>query len=228
MRTIFQSLVRRGLIRDSLKFPSAAGNSYGTTSQAQTRRRGMPSNSPQASSVPSLDQSYLPPYHETSNMIRQYFATVGVLYPYIHEPSFLQTYEQMKQPGFPGKVNRTWLALLNVMLAMSMGEGDSSQAAEKSLEFYNRAQGLCGNRIYRGNTLETVQYLLLSTQYLQGMQKAVQTWITHGLAVKIAVAIGLHSQEMTTSRPIIEQEMRKRTWHGCVLLDRCVQPPDYF
>lgn len=67
-----------------------------------------------------------------------------------------------------------------------------------------------------------MQYLLLASQYLQGMQKAVQTWITHGLAVKAALSIGLQSPETSNSRSAIEQEMRKRTWYGCVILDRCV------
>jgi len=67
-----------------------------------------------------------------------------------------------------------------------------------------------------------VQYLLLTSQYLQGTNKSVQTWTMHGLAVKAAFSIGLHSTEATAKFSPIEQEMRKRTWFGCVLLDRCV------
>lgn len=69
--------------------------------------------------------------------------------------------------------------------------------------------------------VEQVQYLLLMSQYLQSTQKSVQTWTTHGLAVKAALSIGLHSRDAMSKFPPIEQEMRKRTWFGCVLLDRC-------
>lgn len=65
-----------------------------------------------------------------------------------------------------------------------------------------------------------VQYLLLMSQYLQGTQKSVQTWNTHGLAVKAALSIGLHSKDAMARFTPLEQEMRKRTWFGCVLLDR--------
>jgi hypothetical protein len=66
----------------------------------------------------------------------------------------------------------------------------------------------------------TVQYLLLVTQYMQGTRSSNQTWTTHGLAVKVALQLGLHSAETSKRFPPVEREMRKRTWFGCVVLDR--------
>lgn len=65
-----------------------------------------------------------------------------------------------------------------------------------------------------------VQFLLLMGQYLQGTQKSVQAWTVHGLAVKAALQLGLHSRNASKSFPPLEQETRKRTWYGCVVLDR--------
>lgn len=65
-----------------------------------------------------------------------------------------------------------------------------------------------------------VQFLLLTCQYLQGTPMSVQTWTTHGLAVKAALSIGLHSRNASRKFSPLEQEMRKRTWYGCVVLDR--------
>lgn len=58
------------------------------------------------------------------------------------------------------------------------------------------------------------------SQYLQGTQKSVQTWIVHGLAVKAALSLGLQSERANSRFPPIEQEVRRRTWYGCVMLDR--------
>jgi hypothetical protein len=69
-------------------------------------------------------------------------------------------------------------------------------------------------------TFVSVQYLLLTTQYLQGTRESLQTWSTHGLAVKAALSIGLHSNDGLQNLSPVEREMRKRTWYGCVLLDR--------
>jgi hypothetical protein len=43
---------------------------------------------------------------------------MGLLFPYIYPPVFLETYHQMVQENFTG-VRRTWLGLLNMILAMS-------------------------------------------------------------------------------------------------------------
>ncbi len=42
----------------------------------------------------------------------------------------------------------------------------------------------------------------------------------HGLAVKAALQLGLHSVEASRRFPPQVQEIRKRTWYGCVVLDR--------
>ncbi|EFX02229.1 c6 zinc finger domain containing protein [Grosmannia clavigera kw1407] len=185
----------------------------------------------------AMRTNVLPPDGETQALIRAYFANTGLLFPYIHEQSFLETYESMRQTGFRANVRRTWLGLLNMVLAMAVRtagaeRGDAARSetnqantherseASRADLFCDRARELCKTQTMRGTTLETVQYLLLTSQYLQSTQKSVQTWTTHGLAVKAALSIGLHSRDAMAKLPPIEQQTRTRTWFGCVLLDR--------
>ena len=65
-----------------------------------------------------------------------------------------------------------------------------------------------------------VQYLLLTGQYLQGTQRSVEAWTLHGLAVKGALQLGLHSSTPSSRFSPLDQEFRKRIWFGCVVLDR--------
>ncbi len=65
-----------------------------------------------------------------------------------------------------------------------------------------------------------VQYLLLTGLYLQGTQRSVEAWTVHGLAVKAAFQLGLHSTAASSRFPPLDQEFRKRVWYGCVVLDR--------
>ena len=123
------------------------------------------------------------------------------------------------------KVRRTWLGLLNIVLAMAgaMDPGTTMNAVsrvEKSNVFYQRAVKLNSKSSIKGTSLEVVQYLLLASQYLQGTQKSSQTWTLHGLAVKGAFALGLHSNQTSKRFSSLENEIRKRTFFGCVLLDR--------
>ncbi|KAI3585563.1 fungal-specific transcription factor domain-containing protein [Fusarium oxysporum f. sp. albedinis] len=183
----------------------------------------------------------LPPDEVMQRLIRAYFDNTGLLFPYIHEQEFLDTYERFRASGFRGNVRRTWLGLLNMILAMatctSCWEDSGSETTfEESDVYYRRAQELCHTQMFRGTTLETVQYLLLTSQYLQGTHKSVHTWTVHGLAVKAAMSIGLHSRDIASKFTPLQQEIRKRTWFGCILLDRslsltfgrpCAIPEEY-
>ncbi|KAJ5406403.1 C6 transcription factor [Penicillium sp. CMV-2018d] len=155
----------------------------------------------------------LPPPHETSQLVHKYFTDTGILFPYIHPLSFLETYRGMSENKF--KIRRTWLGLLNMMLAMVKITAPSEEPAEQRIAgadvFYKRALGLCGKEMLRGTTVEVVQYLLLMGQYMQGTQKSVQAWTVHGLAVKAALQLGLHSKDASRVFSPQEKEIRKRT-----------------
>ena len=98
--------------------------------------------------------------------------------------------------------------------------GDAATRANQANQFYERAVALAAKPSVTSASLDTIQYLLLASQYLQGTTKSSQTWTLHGVAVKSAFALGLHSQEASKQFSPLENEIRKRTWFGCVLLDR--------
>ncbi|KAJ4169167.1 hypothetical protein NW754_011101 [Fusarium falciforme] len=193
------------------------------------------------SHIHNISANILPPDHEMQRLIRAYFSNTGLLFPYIHEEAFLDTYERFRTSGFRTNVRRTWLGLLNMIFAMATctscwEESGSDYRFEQSDVYYRRARELCQTQMFRGTTLEIVQYLLLMSQYLQGTQRSVRTWTIHGLAIKAAMSIGLHSRDIASKFTPVEQEIRKRTWFGCILLDRslsmtfgrpCAIPEEY-
>jgi hypothetical protein len=76
--------------------------------------------------------------------------------------------------------------------------------------------------------LELVQLLLLMGFYLQSTEKFSKCWNISGLAIRTAQDMGLHLNAEEALRrgfldaePVqLDLEMRRRVWHGCVLLDR--------
>jgi hypothetical protein len=166
----------------------------------------------------------LPPVTEMEKYIDSFFRHTGVLFPFIHEPSFRDTYRKFKSSGFK-QIRRSWLGLLNIILAMGStwaweATEDAPTRMERSNTFYERSVVLTIKPSVRGPNIESVQYLLLASQYLQGTQKSSQTWTLHGLAVKGAFALGLHSNQPSQHFTQLEVEVRRRTWMGCILLDR--------
>ncbi|KAF3405249.1 hypothetical protein DPV78_002585 [Talaromyces pinophilus] len=168
-----------------------------------------------------MDLFALPPPQETLKLVQKYFSDTGLLFPYIYPPTFLETLQYALEDNLR-KIRRTWLGLLNMMLAMVKLTDEKpaeTRIAEANM-FYQRALGLCGNEMLRGTTTEVVQFLLLMGQYLQGTQKSVQAWTIHGLAVKAAFQLGLHSKHATGAFSPLDQETRRRTWYACIVLDR--------
>ena len=60
--------------------------------------------------------------------------------------------------------------------------------------------------------------------YLQGTHNSIQTSNALSFAVNAAIRIGLHSPQATQAFPLLERELRNRTWYLCIVFDRYVVP----
>lgn len=171
-----------------------------------------------------LSPSTLPPAEEMDTFLKAYFSAYGSLFPFLHEPTFRATYDECKANGFT-TVHRTWLGLLNMTFAMASNVDQSAEVSakerfRKSYVFFVRAVSLCSESSMRSVSLEIVQYLLLAVLYLQGTQKSIQTWNVHGILVRTAIALGLHSDQSGQGLDPIQQEVRRRTWLSIYCLDK--------
>jgi hypothetical protein len=100
----------------------------------------------------------LPPGPQTSELIRKFFSNTGLLFPYLHEQTLRETYNQIARDNFT-QVRRSWLGLLNMVFAMAtIAEPEVGTQAEAHIVasdvFYQRALNLCSKEILRGTTLE--------------------------------------------------------------------------
>ncbi|TQV90727.1 hypothetical protein V2A60_006935 [Cordyceps javanica] len=184
--------------------------------------------------------SRLPAVGDMEVMINRYFNTMGLLFPFLHEATFRHTYHAFKASGF-NKVRQTWLGELNLIFAIASNinrkQGKTSkQCFQESLVYYRRAMSLCGASSLRSVSLDIVQFLLLQALYLQGTPQAGEAWAVHGLLVRSALALGLHSDKVGRQLDEIVQEMRNRTWHTIYCLDAvlgatfgrpCAIPPSH-
>ncbi|KAJ9613115.1 hypothetical protein H2200_003056 [Cladophialophora chaetospira] len=169
------------------------------------------------------DITSLPDYATSLRLIDNYFDHIGVLFPFLHRETFLSIYTEYRAGAC--KVRRVSLATVHMVLALALQRGSEpgrspDQRFEDSWPYYERATVLCDHHIMTDPTLETVQYQLLLTQYLQGTHEAAVTWATHGRAVQSALQIGLHSPQLPQHYNTLESEIRRRTWYTCFILDK--------
>ncbi|KAK7211504.1 hypothetical protein V2G26_018682 [Clonostachys chloroleuca] len=171
-----------------------------------------------------IDASLLPKEEHMSSLVRQFFSDTGMLFPYINEQRFWETYSKLQKFG-PTGVRKSWLGLLNMIMAMATStrarrDVDMEQRYSQSEVYFNRARTLCLDQMNPEASVEAVQVMILITQYLQGTQRSIKTWAIHGLAVKMAFQLGLQSEQVLDRFDPLERETRIRTWYGCAALDR--------
>lgn len=105
------------------------------------------------------DYLRLPPDEEMNTLVSRFFVDTGLLFPFVHGPSFFGTYNRVKATNFR-KFRRSWLGLLNAILAMATVTSASSgltatERAVKAEVYYSRAKALCLDQMFNGATLET-------------------------------------------------------------------------
>lgn len=166
----------------------------------------------------------LPTRRQADHLLGVYWLYVDPLYPFLDKARWEKSYRAIFDGVATAIDEQIFLASLNVIFALSsqlIESQDPDQREESSRVYFDRAQGLLPLNTWEPASIELLQYLLLTSQYLQSTERPHQTWMVVGSAVRIAQGIGLHLSETSAehSDPK-ERELLRRIWYGCVLMDR--------
>lgn len=166
----------------------------------------------------------LPPRRQADHLMDLYWFYVDPLYPFLDRKRWTAAYNAIFAGTAMDLNERAFMATLNVILALStqLLESQSLEQREQSSEaFFRRAQELLPMNPWEPGSLELVQCLLVTSQYLQSTYNPHQTWMVIGSAIRMAQGLGLHLPETSASRSDPgERELLRRIWYGCVLMDR--------
>ncbi|KAL4892926.1 fungal-specific transcription factor domain-containing protein [Aspergillus ambiguus] len=176
----------------------------------QTRNigpEGVPLKSQLLNSAPSglVEQTFMDAF----------FLNYHTSYPFIHEGTFrAQFYKQA-----PHHNNQVWQILLNTVLALGAWSiGDDS--SDIDITFYQEARGhLQRVSVFETGNLTLVQALLLLSNYAQKRNKPNTGWNFLGLAVRMAMSLGLHKEFPGWKISLLQREIRRRLWWGVYIFD---------
>lgn len=172
------------------------------------------------------DEFGLPRRVVADKLVDAYFTYRHPLNPYLHEPSFRQQYEKLwLSEEFGGETaaedNVGWFGLLNIVFCFGC---DHAKLVGKvpidRTRFFKRAKTLVFSDLLQPSRIELVQALLLMGQYLHRSLDLNACWTVVGLAIRMAQGLGLHLDPNDFTTEIVEQEVRKRVWWGCFVMDR--------
>lgn len=148
------------------------------------------------------------------NLFDAFFTFYHPTFPIIHEPTFRAQYAGV----LPRQDNDKWVMLANIVAALgSFASTHCADATDLSI-FQSAQKSLFANNLEAGN-LTLVQAFALSATYLQKRNKPNTGYNYSGIAIRLAIGLGLHKDYPEGSISPLQIEIRRRVWWTLCVLD---------
>ncbi|RAK91523.1 hypothetical protein BO79DRAFT_141256 [Aspergillus costaricaensis CBS 115574] len=154
-------------------------------------------------SAPLLDHFVI------EGLIRAYFDYVNVDFPVLHEASFLETFNRWRVS--PSSVDRPWVCGLLCVLLLSRRIMPLGTTETQQQKWWTYVESLLPSMIFTNN-IHSIQALMLAALHLHNTNHRDACWTLTGVAARIAVAIGLHRDEVVCEGPQLNRELRRSLW----------------
>ncbi|KAH6974335.1 fungal-specific transcription factor domain-containing protein [Ilyonectria sp. MPI-CAGE-AT-0026] len=171
----------------------------------------------QLSNTPTDAGTGLPERRVALELAARFFDAVGAILPYTNESIVMKEIHRLcGQVGDGISSSPDIRALLNIVFAHAL-----LAVNEPSSElFYSRAFSLLENESQHMSTLESLQACILLVSFQQNSRRAITSWTTHCLAVKMCYQLGVHAPLTYEGLTVEEKQLRAKLWLGVVTQDR--------
>lgn len=145
--------------------------------------------------------------------IGSYFDTYHVLYPIVNRPLFLAQFNEIIEapPHFQ--------SLLYIVAAIGSFMSAETHARCDDLELFQISKSFLSIDDFETGNLTLVQILALMLNYLQKRDKPNLGYNYLGLAVRMAMGLGLHKNAAHAELTLFTRELRKRIWWCLYIFD---------
>ena len=178
----------------------------------------------------SVDSSsVLPHRRHADHLVDLFWEHIQPIEPILEQALFSRSYDALfaGRPLPGGADERVFLSTLNVVFALATQLREGLPADERNMAgntYFRRAQAMLRVEaaLWEPGSIEVVQCLLLMARYLQCSSHLHQTWMTVGIAVRIAQSIGLDrpNSPPTDCLGRVPRHFREQLWQCCVYVDR--------
>ncbi|KAH8810764.1 fungal-specific transcription factor domain-containing protein [Xylogone sp. PMI_703] len=166
-----------------------------------------------------------PPRDVADMLVDSFFKNVHADYPTFHRALFQATYESMwsylpeTEPAWSMVLYMVFILGLEVLSDKFLQTISKTQKDIMKQQYLSKVKELLPD-IISGCTLTHVQALMLYCRYLYIAGERDASWNIAGLAIRVAVAIGLHRNGNNTNCSPLERELRKRVWWNLYAFER--------
>lgn len=165
------------------------------------------------SSASSLASISIPSRLRIEHYVNMYFETYHISYPIVHRPLFLaQLNEVVEAP--PG-----WRSLLYIVAAIGLFMSATNGEEDDDLTLLDCAKKELSIEDLETGSLTLVQTLALISNYLQKRDRPNSGYNYLGLALRMALGLGLHKDRTEQGDLLLNQEMSRRIWWCLYIFD---------
>lgn len=183
--------------------------------EPNTRRRAPSRSHPSASAGFLLTPQPNPNRHIAESMIDAYFRLYHVSYPIIHEPTFRAQYSEV----IPRPNGACWTVLAYVVAAIGVWTSATTSTDTLDMALFAQARSILGFDFLEVGNITLVQALTLASNYQQKRDKPNSGYNYLGLAVRMAMGLGLHKEFQGWSITPLAMEIRRRVWWSLCVFD---------
>ncbi|KAJ5758467.1 hypothetical protein N7520_005623 [Penicillium odoratum] len=164
----------------------------------------------------------LPPRHEATPLLQHYFDNIFVQLPFFVETSFWTSVDAVYQSqGRFAKPFDHWMLRMVLAIAYaSLSYQNNDKSHQRALGLVAEALTYAGE-VLRPGSIACIQAILLLAQYSLVDPGRFRTWYLVGMAIRVAVDLGLHqdppAEVLTNSNRL---DIRRRVFHCLYALDR--------
>lgn len=170
-------------------------------------------------------QTPLPARHEAAPLLQHYFDNVFVQLPFFVETSFWTSVDAVYQSG-----GRFAKPFDHWMLRMVLAIASASVSYQNNDKNHQKARALVAEaltyaeEVLRPGSISGIQAILFLAVYSLVDPARFRSWYLVGMAVKVAVDLGLHQDPPTEVPTNADRlDIRRRVFHCIYCLDRFVQ-----
>lgn len=171
----------------------------------------------------NMSQVILPSREIADDFVECYERLVYPMFPVLHMPSFKAKYLRVWQsPSNDQALDTTFAASLNIVFALgcfNSSKTEPSLILSTAETFYERSRSILPLDSLDRPSIEVVQYLLLTGNYLSFTKYSHRYCNTLAMAIQVAQTIDLHRADHNTTSQL-QREMGRRVWHLCLTMQR--------
>jgi len=163
----------------------------------------------------------LPPKQATDKLLHTYYASIHVMTPIVHWPTFQSDVDRLYTSNDLRQVPSPWLAMFFTVLAVgSLFSSDTvPDRMVKAGEYMDISRGLM-DPWANDFVMDDVRGLFLLAVALYEMNLKSAAWKWLGKAIRCAQDLDLHMEMGVRSR--VDADMRRRVWWAIYILDRTI------